>query len=226
MITTDIIIFAKAPQSGLAKTRLIPALGADGAAQLARKMLNHAVAQAVHARLGSVIIASTPDQQHSAFAVLAQQYKISLIDQGSGDLGQRMQNAFESVWQLDAVEPSAPQVATKAATKAAIKASQTKQAKQILLMGSDIPAIDSSMLVLAALALQSGDAVFIPTFDGGYALVGLKSSHPELFLDMQWSNALVMQTTRTRADALGLKCCELAPVHDIDNPADLQHCPF
>ena len=98
MITTDIIIFAKAPQSGLAKTRLIPALGADGAAQLALKMLNHAVAQAVHARLGSVIIASTPDKQHAAFAVLAQRYDLSLIDQGSGDLGQRMQSAFESVW--------------------------------------------------------------------------------------------------------------------------------
>ena len=203
-IFTDIIIFAKAPQSGLAKTRLIPALGADGAAQLALKMLNHAVAQAVEAKLGSVIIASTPNQQHPAFIALEKQHGVALIDQGLGDLGQRMQLAFDWVWQFDSV----------------------KQSKQILLMGSDIPAIDSSLLIQAAQALQSHDAVFIPTFDGGYALVGLKSPHPGLFMDMQWSNAVVLQTTRARAKVLGLRCYELAPVHDIDIPADLVRSPF
>lgn len=219
---TDIIVFAKAPQSGFAKTRLIPALGASGAAQLALTMLNHAVGEAVKSQLGAVVIATTPIQHHPAFIALANQFALDLIDQGSGDLGQRMQSAFDWIWQKDSLGlKDTAATATSSAAKTV-----TKQSKQILLMGSDIPAIDSTMLRKAAYALQSHDAVFIPTFDGGYALVGLKAPQPDLLLNMQWSNPAVMQTTRARADALGLKYHELALVHDIDDPADLKHCPF
>ena len=219
---TDVIVFAKAPESGLAKTRLIPALGATGAAQLALTMLNHAVEQAVKSRLGAVVIASTPTQQHPAFTALAKLYRLHLIDQGSGDLGQRMQSAFDWIWQKDLLKNTDSAVPLTTASQASF----TKQSKQILLIGSDIPAINSAMLCQAAYALQSHDVVFIPTFDGGYALVGLKTPHPDLFLEMQWSNPSVMKITRDRAKALGLKYHELAPVHDIDVPADLEHCSF
>ena len=61
------------------------------------------------------------------------------------------------------------------------------------------------------------------TFDGGYALVGLKKSSPTLFTEMTWSHPQVMQITRNKAERIGLHCDELAPVHDIDEPEDLQH---
>ena len=197
-LQTTIIIFAKAPESGFAKTRLIPALGAQGAADFAQRMLNHAANQAAGARLGPVFMATTPNQNHPVFNALATQHQLTLIDQGDGDLGQRMQTAFDTAWNH---EPNHP----------------------ILLMGSDIPAIDAAMLNDAARQLQRCDAVFIPTFDGGYALVGLKKSSPTLFTEMTWSHPQVMQITRNKAERIGLHCDELAPVHDIDEPEDLQH---
>lgn len=204
MPNTTVIIFAKAPESGLAKTRLIPALGAAGAADLARRMLDHATEQAVNAKLGPILIATTPDQSHPAFTALADRFNLTLIDQGTGDLGQRMQHTFDTVWHqrnyLDAARHS------------------------ILLMGSDIPAIDADMLAVAARKLNDCDAVFIPTIDGGYALVGLKKPNPTLFKDLPWSTPAVMQITRERALAAHLQCIELAPVHDIDEPADLPYC--
>ena len=58
-----IVIFAKAPRAGYAKTRLIPALGADGAARLARRMLTHMVNQALDAGVGPTELCMTPGRR-------------------------------------------------------------------------------------------------------------------------------------------------------------------
>lgn len=81
-----IIVMAKAPLPGVAKTRLIPALGAAGAAALAERMLEHAVQQAVAAQLGPVELCVTPDATHPAFKRLAQLPRVSVALQGGGDL--------------------------------------------------------------------------------------------------------------------------------------------
>lgn len=193
-----IIIFAKAPVPGLAKTRLIPALGADGAAALAERLLRHAAAAAVAARLGAVELCVTPDPSHRCFLQLAAQHGLQLVGQGDGDLGQRMHHALQRALLVH---------------------------RQVLLMGADAPALDAALLRQAATALNTHDAVFVPALDGGYALVGLRQAQPTLFEDMTWSTAHVMQDTRDRARAAGLSWVETAPVADIDVPADLQHLP-
>ena len=194
-----IIVMAKAPLPGVAKTRLIPALGAAGAAALAERMLEHAVQQAVAAQLGPVELCVTPDATHPSFKRLAQLPRVSVALQGDGDLGLRMLRAFRRVL----LPPFS----------------------RSLLIGADIPALDADLLQRAAQALNNVDAVFVPAFDGGYALVGLRRPEPRLFEGMAWSTPTVMARTRERLLAAHLSFVELAPVADIDVPADLRHLP-
>jgi glycosyltransferase A (GT-A) superfamily protein (DUF2064 family) len=80
----------------------------------------------------------------------------------------------------------------------------------------------------AAAALATHEAVFVPALDGGYALVGLcqpPPAPPRLFDGIPWSTPQVMALTRERLAALGLRGAELAPLPDIDEPADLAHLP-
>jgi rSAM/selenodomain-associated transferase 1 len=197
-----IAVLAKAPLPGYAKTRLIPALGAAGAAALAEWLLVHAAAQAVAAELGPVTVWAAPDPAHPAFGRLARQHGLDLRPQGDGDLGARMVHVFESTWQAD---PG-----------------------PLLLMGTDAPALDAAMLRDAAAALRLHDAVVVPAFDGGYALIGLRRWAPGLrclFDGLAWSTARVMADTRERLAAAGLHHAELPAVPDIDEAADLQHLP-
>lgn len=197
--TTHLIVMAKAPAPGLAKTRLIPALGATGAAALAARLLEHTMAMAMTSGLTSVTLAVTPDRDHPAFLRLASGHPgLQIVLQSSGDLGQRMQTAMQ------------PGLATH---------------DKVLLIGTDAPALDAKALLSAAAALDAADAVFVPALDGGYALVGLVHPQPALFDGMRWSTPHVMEDTRIRARAAGLRWTELAPVADIDEPGDLRHLP-
>ncbi len=198
-----VIVFAKAPIAGYAKTRLIPALGVEGAARLAERMLGHTVRQAVAAGIGPVEVCCAPDASHPAFGSLAATFRVALTQQGSGDLGARMQRAF-----------------ARRLAHGSLPATDA-----VLLIGTDAPALDAAMLRRARDALASHDAAFVPALDGGYALVGLRRPAPGLFDGIAWSTATVMAQTRERIEALGLRCAELDAVADIDEPADLVHAP-
>ena len=193
-----LIVLAKAPVAGQAKTRLIPALGAAGAAALAARLLAHAVAQAEAAAFASRELCVAPDPAHPAFAELSARPGWDWAAQGEGDLGQRMERALTRA--LGAHDGA-------------------------LLIGSDAPELGAARLREAAAALADHDAVFVPALDGGYALVGLRRSAPALFEGMAWSTPTVMARTRERAAAAGLRWAELAPVADIDEPADLARLP-
>ncbi|HRH88817.1 MAG TPA: glycosyltransferase, partial [Rubrivivax sp.] len=86
-MSTAVIVFAKAPVPGLAKTRLAPALGEAGAAALAERMLRHALAQAVAADVGPVELCAAPDASHPALQAAAAEQGARLTEQGTGDLG-------------------------------------------------------------------------------------------------------------------------------------------
>jgi len=193
-----VIVFAKAPRAGFAKTRLIAALGADGAAQLAERLLHDTVEHALEAAIGPVELCVTPDGDHPAFEAALRQGVTSLGDQGDGDLGERMARAFERV------------LATH---------------ERALLIGTDAPQLDAPYLRAAVAALDDADAVFGPAADGGYTLVGLKRPRPQLFIGMRWSHDRVMVDTRERLAAAGLRHVELPVLHDVDEPADLIHLP-
>jgi uncharacterized protein len=207
------VVLAKAPMAGYAKTRLIPALGPEGAAKLANRLLNHAVSQATGAGADAVVLCAAPDRAHPAFQRLQQEQHVQLTEQGSGDLGARMHRAFQKAFVLH---------------------------DRVLLMGMDAPALSSSVLHHALQLLDAPqssedsntahahevvDAVFVPALDGGYALVGLRRECLALFIDMPWSTPQVMAITRQRAEESGLRYTELPAVADIDEPQDLVHLP-
>ena len=211
-MNTALTIFAKAPVAGQAKTRLMPALGPEGSARLARQLLVHAVQQAAQLPWAALELCVSPDTSHPAFAEAQQvamdmgfekgrhkgQGLLTLSAQGDGDLGQRMHRALVRGLSRHAA---------------------------VLLMGTDAPSLNASVLHQAAQALQTHDAVFVPAFDGGYALVGLRHPVPALFEGMVWSTPEVMAHTRQRARQAGLQWAELPALADIDEPADLVHLP-
>jgi rSAM/selenodomain-associated transferase 1 len=192
-----VVVMAKAPVAGHAKTRLVPRLGADGAARLAERMLTHAVAQALAARIGAVELCCAPDASHPAFIRFAG-HGVQFSGQGDGDLGARMQRAIERA---------------------------RRDADAAIVIGTDTPALDAAYLRRARDALVHHDAVFGPAADGGYTLVGLRVPAPQLFDAVPWSTSSVMAVTRERLAAGGLRHAELPTLHDIDEPADLRHLP-
>ena len=128
----------------------------------------------------------------SHFRELATRFHVDLAAQPDADLGARMLAAFA------------------AATPA-------------LVIGTDCPALEARHLREAADLLRGGnDAVIIPAEDGGYVLIGLRWPQPALFRSMQWGVPGVMEETRGRARRLGLAVRELAPLWDVDVPADLE----
>lgn len=192
--SVQVAVLAKAPIAGLAKTRLIPALGAQGAARLQRAFARDALRCAAEAQLGPVTLWCAPDAQHRFFRALRRTSGLRCLVQASGDLGARMHTAFR----LHCVEGP------------------------LLLIGTDCPALRPSHLRKAARALIDGeDAVFYPAEDGGYVLVGLRQPQPTLFRDMPWSTPEVMARSRERARAAGLRLREFEPLWDVDLPADL-----
>jgi glycosyltransferase involved in cell wall biosynthesis len=90
-----VLVFAKAPVPGEAKTRLIPALGAEGAAQLHRRLVHRALAVATAADLGVVELWCAPDSDHAFFHECRDVHGCALRVQCSGALGERMRHAFE-----------------------------------------------------------------------------------------------------------------------------------
>lgn len=194
-----LLVFAKAPQPGAAKTRLIPALGAQGAATLARRMLLHTLEQALAADAGPVELCMSPAGDDPAWQGVDLPVGITRSAQGEGDLGQRMARAVDRV----TMPPGQP----------------------VLLMGTDCPALSAQRIAEAARALAQHDAVLIPVADGGYVLIGLHAPCPAIFADMAWSTPTVAARTLQRLATLGLRVWVGPMLHDIDEPADLAHLP-
>ena len=196
MTTTRIIIFAKAPHPGFAKTRLIPALGAEGAAELAQQMLSNTLSEALAADIGTVELCSTPKIDDIAWQGISLPVGIEITDQGEGDLGARLARASERA--IENVE-------------------------LVLLIGTDCIEISANLLREAAQSLHEHDAIIHCTADGGYALLGLKRYSAVLFSDMPWSTEAVATITIARIGQLGWSLYVGQLLHDVDAPQDLKY---
>ena len=193
-VPTRVVIFAKAPVPGRAKTRLIPLLGEVGAARLAQRMLAETVGHAYTAGLEPPELCATPHPDDPDWAGHLPA-GLRLSDQGPGDLGQRLAAAAKRV--VDGGE-------------------------RILLIGTDCPELDGKRLGEAADQLDRHDAVIHPARDGGYVLLGLARTDPSLFDDIAWSTDTVAATTIARIRALGWSLFVGDTLSDIDEPADLK----
>lgn len=192
--TTVIIVFAKAPIPGHSKTRLIPLLGAQGAAQLQARLIDKTLHTANDARVGPVELWCAPNSDHAFLRECGEGFSVALQNQCNGDIGQRMQHAIEQVLQRSA---------------------------RTILIGTDCPVLTIEDLHHGANALTEGHhAAFLPVEDGGYTLIALRECASELFTDINWSTEHVMTQTRERLRTLGWSWSELPMKWDLDRPAD------
>jgi rSAM/selenodomain-associated transferase 1 len=188
----SIVILAKAPIPGFAKTRLIPAIGAHAAAVLQERLTERTVATALAAGIGPVTLCCDPDATHDTFLKMVTRMKITLRPQPPGDLGTRM---------LAAVATSTGPV---------------------LVIGTDCPALTEAHLRSAAMALRDGnDVVLIPAERGGYVLLGMRKAQPRLFSNIAWGGSSVLADTRARIVEQRLMLIERPPLWDVDTEIDL-----
>ena len=188
----DIAVFARAPVAGQAKTRLIPLLGAAGAAALQRRLIERTLATAGAVAGARVTLWVADDAAHPFVVEAARRFGAALAEQRGAALGARMNHAFEVA--------GAP----------------------LVLIGTDCPQLAPDDLHAAAGALADHEVVIQPATDGGYVLIGLARPQPLLFESIEWGGPQVLRQTRSRIDALGLRCALRPPLPDLDTPADLR----
>jgi hypothetical protein len=196
MPASILIVFTRWPEPGESKTRLIPVLGADGAADLQRQMTLHTIAHArevarrEHVALEARFAGGTADRMRQWLGGGMDYYP-----QGEGDLGARMEGALRDAF--------------------------SRGAGRVVLVGTDCPGLDAAVMRSAFAALRRKDVVLGPATDGGYWLIGLRQHAPALFADMPWGTDAVFERTRDRARSLGLSVHTLGPLPDVDRPEDL-----
>jgi rSAM/selenodomain-associated transferase 1 len=191
-----VAVFSNAPIPGMAKTRLTPSLGPEGAASLQRALTRKTLATAIAADIGPVFLWCAPDQNHSFFSECHLEFGVSLHEQHGADLGARMLNAF-----------------------CTLLADYAK----VVLIGTDCPVFQPDHLRNAATILADDfKAVFCPAEDGGYVLVGLTDAEPSLFSGITWGTDGVMDETRTRLRELKWHWRELDTLWDVDRPEDYE----
>ncbi|MEX0268047.1 TIGR04282 family arsenosugar biosynthesis glycosyltransferase [Leptolyngbyaceae cyanobacterium UHCC 1019] len=192
-----LIIFTRYPEAGKAKTRLIPALGAEGAAMLHRQMTDHTFVQVQRLQFQHPICVEV--RFAGGDRDLMQRWlgtDLMYTVQGEGDLGDRMGRSLQS------------------ALNAGVD--------RVLIIGTDCPDLTASLLEQAFCELEQHDLVLGPASDGGYYLIGIRRWIPRLFRGIAWSTASVLERTLAIAAELSLSVALLPVLSDVDYPADLE----
>ena len=191
-----IAVMAKAPMAGHVKTRLVPPLTREEAAELYRCLLLDKIRQVGTLSGVDPYLAYTPPEARAQMASLAPQ-DFTLIPQAGSDLGDRLHRL--SAILLERGHPG------------------------VIIIDSDTPTLPSTYLLDALDRLQnrSTDLVLGPAEDGGYYLIGLKRPCLALFDDIPWSSPEVFSETLRRASAQRLEVATLPSWFDVDTPSDL-----
>jgi hypothetical protein len=196
-----LILFTRYPEPGTTKTRMIPCLGPQGAAELQRQMTVHVLSQATPlARLRKMELEVRYEGGSSQLMRTWLGDQTTFVHQGTGNIGERMARAL-----LDAV---------------------TQGIDTAVLIGSDIPGISTTLLEDAFEKVNDRTVVLGPAKDGGYYLIGLSAQGhlkavPGIFEGMPWGTSDVLQETCGRLRRKGLTYCLLDFLDDIDRPEDL-----
>jgi uncharacterized protein len=189
-----LILFARCPVPGRAKTRLIPALGAAEAAELHRRLVLRTLrtaqkaCQAAPADLEVRFDGGTEQTMSHWLGDSAR-----FLPQGAGDLGERMARAFE----------------------------ESSRSPATVIIGSDCPGLTPEVITAGFARLTETRVVLGPAKDGGYYLIGLRRPMAELFRGIPWGTDRVLAASLAALQRLGCKPALLDPLEDIDRPEDL-----
>lgn len=196
-----LIVFTRYPKPGTTKTRMIPKLGQQGAADLQRQMTEHIISRAK--ALGSECTIPVEVRYAGGSEQLMSQWLgpgLSYCRQGSGDIGLRMGRALQSAF--------------------------GQGCDTAVIIGSDIPDITTELMIRAFKTLYQKDLVLGPASDGGYYLIGVhrrsfRHWHPRIFNDINWGTEQVLPQTLQIANNLKLSYDLLYTLRDVDRPEDL-----
>jgi len=194
----QLIVFSRYPEPGTTKTRLAKVLGDRGAAEMQKKLTEHAllqVRQFLYLNPLKVIISYEGGSLKKIQEWLGPDFNYR--KQGSGDLGQRMQGAFAAAFQQGYT--------------------------RTVIIGTDCPGLQASHMVQAFASLRHKDLVLGPATDGGYYLVGLSRAEKSLFEEIPWGTDTVLTDTLKTAEQKDLSIALLEPLSDVDRPEDLIH---
>jgi rSAM/selenodomain-associated transferase 1 len=188
-----LVVMAKNPRPGEVKTRLIPALGDEGACTLYRAMLEDVVVSMAAGPWSTYVAVAPPEAKDELRSFFPS--KVNVIPQTGNDLTERMIGVFDHL--LEQQEP-------------------------VVMRNSDSPDLPNALVQSAfdSLAQDQVDVVFGPDCGGGYYLVGLKEPCPDLFRTAM-STSDNFERTLERCQALSLRVAVLPPHADIDMPDDL-----
>jgi rSAM/selenodomain-associated transferase 1 len=190
-------IMAKAPVAGSVKTRLVPPLTAEQAADLYRALLLDQFEHLQQVSDAARYLFYAPAGAEQALRQLAGDRYIYRA-QCDGDLGARMAQVFAELGGLGH--------------------------RNVVLIGSDLPALPMAIVEKAfmLLAAEEHHVVLGPSQDGGYYLIGMNRPAPEIFTDMIWSHERVLVETTARLDRLGISYSLLPTWFDLDRAEDFQ----
>jgi rSAM/selenodomain-associated transferase 1 len=184
-----VCIFAKPPEPGTVKTRLIPELGPERAAALAEAFLEDTIAMVRTLPWAECIVAATRAFARSYF----KPEEVWL--QSEGDLGERLEKVLRLA---------------------------LKRRPIVLAIGADSPGLPAAFMESARQALATADAVLGPSADGGFYLIGLKSSPVGMLDGIQWSHSTTLAATATKLEQFGMKTVLINPWFDVDCHDDLE----
>ncbi|MBD2344454.1 TIGR04282 family arsenosugar biosynthesis glycosyltransferase [Anabaena subtropica] len=191
-----LIIFTRYPEPGKTKTRLIPALGTLGAANLQREMTEYTISQV--RELQKVVNVSVEVRFAGGDLQLMEEWlgcDLVYQPQGNGDLGSRIERSLYNAFQ--------------------------DHAQQVVIIGTDCPGLNSRILAQAFAQKDTVDLILGPAIDGGYYLIGLRRFIPELFVNIDWGTSQVLHQTVDIANRLNILYHHLSPLADVDRPEDL-----
>jgi len=192
-----LILFAKLPQAGEVKTRLGRSIGMENAANIYREFAEHAFGIAEELSFMGVETHLCYEPTVDEETIRAWVHRsFSFAPQQGATLGQRMYNAFRKVIE--------------------------EGAKKAVIIGTDVPELQSTNVAEAFASLDENDIVVGPSADGGYYLLGMKAPLKELFDGIQWSTDTVFKATIARITDLKLSSAVLPVLHDIDTEEDLR----
>lgn len=230
-----LILFAKAPVIGGAKSRLAAGIGQVPAWRIYRAMLS-ALTRRLRDSRWDLVLAVAPDRAVRRRFPGAWPEDLARVPQGGGDLGERQARVF-SRW----ITPPRPYTRGEGERAPNPIASIRRSAvgRNVLsplkgrggvagaptvVIGADAPQLTRADIAAAFKALKRHDAVIGPAEDGGYWLLGLNAPAPaELFQSVRWSHEATLSDLESRMRALGLtRIAHLRTLRDVDEARDLK----
>jgi uncharacterized protein len=196
-----LIIFTRYPETGTTKTRMIPLLGAEGAANLQRKMTEHSLSRMIGLAASNHLVIEVRYEGGSEELMRRWLgYEFEYVPQGAGDLGERMQRAFKDAFKSGAAT--------------------------VVIMGTDIPELTAAEINKAFAVLKQKKMVLGPAKDGGYYLIGLQKNAflqdvSKLFAGIKWGEDDVLKKTVYISNRLELDHFLLKEMGDVDRPEDI-----